>query len=120
MAMTAAMSKGTSSVGAVAGRDLPRTRDSESPEPRFRGQTLRAVGLLLVAGGLFSIGLDAVGAPEALLRFSYESMLSGLDVPPEPSTFAVDLVRYTALAGGVLQLLAGLVVFGIGIRRERG
>jgi len=55
-----------------------------------------------------------------LLRFSYKSLLSGLDVPPEPSAFAVDLVRYTALAGGVLQLLAGLVVFGFGIRRDRG
>ena len=86
----------------------------------LRGRTLRAVGVLLVAGGLFSIGLDVVGAPDAVLRVSYEHLLSGLDAPPEPSTFAVDLVRYTALAGGVLQLLAGLVVFGIGIRRERG
>ena len=120
MAMTAAMSKGISSVDGVGGQDLPVGRESDSGEPRFRARTLRGVGLLLVAGGLFSIGLDAAGAPEALLRFSYESLLSGLDVPPEPSAFAVDLVRYTALVGGVLQLLAGLVVFGIGMRRERG
>jgi hypothetical protein len=78
------------------------------------------VGLLLVVGGLFSLALDLAGAPEALLRFSYEQLLSGLDVPPEPSAFAVDLVRYTALVGGVLQLVAGAILCGIGVQRERG
>ena len=74
-------------------------------------------GLLLVVGGLLSLGLDIAAAPEALLRFSYGKLLSGLDVPDQPSATAVDLVRYTALVGGVLQVLAGAIVFWVGARR---
>jgi hypothetical protein len=46
-------------------------------------------------------------------------LLSGLDVPEEPSQTAVDVVRYTALVGGAVQLAAGaglLLIAG----RERG
>ena len=116
MAMTAAMSKATS-LGQVGEQALPRERVSNSGERRTGRRTLRVAGLLLVAGGLLSLGLDAAGAPEALLRLSYGKLLSGLEVPAEPSATAVGLVRYTALVGGVLQLLAGLVVFWVGARR---
>jgi hypothetical protein len=97
---------------------LPRAAASESRDARFGPRTLRTVGLLLVAGGLLSVGLDLAGAPEALLRFLYDTLLSGLDVPEQPSAGAVDLVRYTALVGGVLQLAAGLVMFALGARRD--
>lgn len=117
MPITTAMSKSISSV-----RDGPPapTRDPEVRDgaPRHSTGTLRVVGLLLVAGGLLSLGLDLAGAPEALLRFLYEKLLSGLDVPEEPSATAVDLVRYVALVGGILQVAAGLVVLAIGAKRR--
>jgi hypothetical protein len=92
-------------------------REVRDGAPRHSARILRVVGLLLVAGGLLSLGLDLAGAPEALLRFLYEKLLSGLDVPEEPSATAVNLVRYVALLGGILQVAAGLVVLAIGAGR---
>jgi len=116
MPITAAMSKSVSSVrdGPSAPTPDPKVRDGA---PRHGARILRVVGLLLVAGGLLSLGLDLAGAPEALLRFLYEKLLSGLDVPEEPSATAVDLVRYVALVGGILQVTAGLIVLAIGAGR---
>ena len=62
---------------------------------------MRTAGLVLIAGGLISLALDAAGAPESALRFAYHHLLSGLDVPRDPSPTAEDVVRwYRALRGG--------------------
>jgi hypothetical protein len=44
-------------------------------------------------------------------------LLSGLDVPEDPSQTAVDIVRWFALIGGVLELVAGAVVLAVAWRR---
>ena len=44
------------------------------------------------------------------MRFLYDTLLSGLDVPDEPSQTAVDVVRYFAWVGGALELIAGAIV----------
>jgi hypothetical protein len=49
-------------------------------------------GLLLLAGAAITLSLHAAGAPEALLDFLYDKLLSGLDVPPNPSPAANDFV----------------------------
>jgi hypothetical protein len=74
---------------------------------------------VLVAGGLVSLALSAAGLPETLLRFLYDTLLSGLDVPDDPSQTAVDVVRYVAWAGGALEVLAGAVLLALGRRRDR-
>jgi hypothetical protein len=71
----------------------------------------------LILGGLLSLGIDALGAPEALLRFLYDTLLSGLDVPDEPSQTAVDIVRWFARVGGLLELSGGAVLLAVAIRR---
>jgi hypothetical protein len=80
---------------------------------------MRIAGALLLGGGIVSIGLSALGLPEDLLRFLYDTLLSGLDVPEEPSRSAVDVVEYVAWAGGLLELLAGAVLLVIARRRGR-
>jgi hypothetical protein len=69
---------------------------------------LRIAGLLLIAGSAISLALHFLEAPEELYRWSYHHVLSGLDVPKDPSDGTVDAVRYTSLVGGILELLAGL------------
>jgi hypothetical protein len=61
--------------------------------------------------------LSAVGLPEALLRFLYDALLSGLDVPDDPSQTAIDAVQYVAWAAGLLELLAGAVLLAVAHRR---
>jgi hypothetical protein len=51
---------------------------------------LLIAGLLLRLGGAATLSLHAAGAPEALLGFLYDSLLSGLDVPDDPSQTAED------------------------------
>ena len=58
-----------------------------------------------------------LGAPEALLRFLYDALLSGLDVPDEPSQTAVDIVHWFALVGSLIELLAGAVMLAVAWRR---
>ena len=81
--------------------------------------TLRTAGILLAIGGVITLLLDAAGLPEDLLEWSYDSLLSGLDIPPDPSQAARDIVRYTALLGGVLELAVGLAILVIVSRRDR-
>jgi hypothetical protein len=71
---------------------------------------VRLVGLLLLAGAVLTLALHALGAPEHLYRWSYDHLLSGLDVPEDPSPATVDAVRYTSLVGGLLELLGGLAL----------
>jgi hypothetical protein len=75
-------------------------------------------GLLLVVGGLVTLSLHAAGAPEALLDFLYDRLLSGLDVPPDPTQTTTDIVGYVSLVGGIAELLAGAVVLALS-RRAR-
>jgi hypothetical protein len=75
-------------------------------------------GVALLAGGLVSLGLDLLGAPEALLRFLYDTLLAGLDVPDEPSQTSIDLVRGVAVVGGILELAAGLCLLAVARRRD--
>jgi hypothetical protein len=71
---------------------------------------LQIAGALLLVGGLVTLSLHAAGAPEALLNLLYEKLLSGLDVPPEPSSTAKEIVGAVSLIGGVAELLAGLAL----------
>ncbi|MFN8161783.1 MAG: hypothetical protein U0R52_12155 [Solirubrobacterales bacterium] len=77
---------------------------------------LRVAGLALLAGGLLSLGLDALGAPEALLRFLYGTLLGGLDVPDDPPAATVTLVRDFAIVAGVAELVAGTVMVTLSFR----
>jgi hypothetical protein len=65
---------------------------------------LLVAGLLLLLGGVVTLLLHVAGAPVALLEFLYDSLLSGLDVPPEPSSTAVDVVEGVSLVGGILEI----------------
>ena len=79
---------------------------------------LRLAGLLLVAGSAVTLALHFLGAPEDLYRWLYHHLLSGLDVPDEPSSGTVDAVRYTSLVGGILELVGGVALLSIdGVRR---
>ena len=74
------------------------------------GRRIVLAGLLLLAAGLLTLGLHVAGAPEALLAFLYDKLLSGLDVPPDPSQTARDIVSTASLAGGITELAAGLAL----------
>jgi hypothetical protein len=54
------------------------------------------------------------GTRRASLRFSprwlYDHLLSGLNVPDEPSQGTVDAVKYVSLIGGLLELAGGLAL----------
>jgi hypothetical protein len=80
---------------------------------------LTIAGLLLLAGGVITLSLHAAGAPEALLEFLYDSLLSGLDVPEEPSPTAKDIVNYVSLLGGLAELAAGAVLIALGRLQAR-
>jgi hypothetical protein len=80
--------------------------------------SMRLAGLLLLVGAAVSLGLDVLGAPEELYHWLYQHLLSGLDVPEEPSDGTVNAVRYTALLGGLAQLAVGLAMLVIGSRRQ--
>ena len=80
---------------------------------------LRIVGLLLVLGAFLSLGLHLLGAPEELYRSLYHQLLSGLDVPRDPSSETVAAVRYTSLIAGVAELAAGIAVLAVDAMRRR-
>jgi hypothetical protein len=74
---------------------------------------LRLVGLVLLAGAASTLFLHALGAPEHLYRWLYDHLLSGLDVPDEPSHGSVDAISYVSLIGGLLELAAGLALLAL-------
>ena len=81
---------------------------------------MRFVGLLLLVGAALSLALHLLGAPEDLYLWSYHHLLSGLEVPKNPSNGTVDAVRYTSLIGGLVELAAGTaLLLADGIRRHR-
>ena len=86
---------------------------------RTSTSNLRIAGLLLVLGAFVSFGLHLLGAPEQLYRSLYHHLLSGLDVPPDPSSETVAAVRYTSLIAGVAELAAGIAVLVVDAMRRR-
>jgi hypothetical protein len=81
---------------------------------------LRIAGLLLIAGSAVTLGLHFLEAPEDLYRWLYHHLLSGLDVPDDPSPGTVDAVRYFSLVAGIAELLGGVVLLIVDLRRRRG
>lgn len=78
---------------------------------------MRLFGSLLLVGAAVTLGLHFIGAPEELYRWLYHHLLSGLDVPDEPSQGTVDAISYVSLIGGLLELIAGAALLGIdGVR----
>ena len=77
---------------------------------RFAGGVsgLRSAGLLLLLGAAITFALHFAGAPEDLYRWAYHHLLSGLDVPKDPSDGTVDAVRDVSLVGGILELAGGI------------
>ena len=73
-----------------------------------------------MAGALLGFVLHAMGTPEDLYRWLYDRVLSGLDVPEEPSDETVTLVRVAALVGSCAQLAAGIVLIAVAERRDAG
>jgi hypothetical protein len=69
---------------------------------------LRLAGLLLILGAAITLGLHALAAPEELYRWAYHHVLSGLDVPKDPSDGTVTAVRDVSLFGGIAELVAGI------------
>jgi hypothetical protein len=83
-----------------------------------RGANLRLVGLFLLVGAAITLGLHLLGAPEGLYRWLYDNLLSGLDVPDEPSQGTVDAISYVSLIGGLGELVSGVAVLAIGRARK--
>jgi len=79
---------------------------------------LRIAGLRLIAGSAITLGLHFLEAPEELYRWLYHHLLSGLDVPENPSSGTVDAIRYVSLVGGLLELAAGAVLLILDWRRR--
>jgi hypothetical protein len=71
---------------------------------------LRLAGLLLIAGSAITLALHFLDAPEELYRWLYHHLLSGLDVPEDPSSGSIDAIRHVSLIGGVAELVAGVVL----------
>ena len=74
---------------------------------------LRIAGLLLIAGAAVTLALHFAGVPEDVYRWLYDHLLSGLDVPEDPSKGSVDAVRYVSLVGGIAELCLGLALLAI-------
>jgi hypothetical protein len=74
---------------------------------------LRIAGLLLIAGAAITLGLHFAGVPEDVYRWAYHHLLSGLDVPEDPSSGSVDAVRYVSLIGGITELCLGLALLAV-------
>ena len=79
---------------------------------------MRLFGSLLIVGAAVTLGLHLLGAPEGLYRWLYDHLLSGLDVPDEPSQGSMDAIGYVSLIGGLGELVAGVAVLAIGGARR--
>jgi hypothetical protein len=79
---------------------------------------LQLAGWLLLLGAAITLGLHALDAPEALYRWLYHHLLSGLDVPEDPSQGTVDAISYVSLIGGLLELIVGVALLAAGRVRQ--
>jgi hypothetical protein len=80
---------------------------------------LRTVALLLIAAAVLTLALHFAGVPEDIYRWLYHHLLSGLEVPDDPSQGTVDAVGYVSLIGGILELAGGTILLGVDERRRR-
>ena len=71
---------------------------------------LRIAGLVLILGAAITLTLHLLEAPESLYLWLYQQLLSGLDVPTDPSQGTVDAISYVSLIGGIAELAAGVGV----------
>ena len=71
-----------------------------------------------MTGAALTLALHFLGAPEGLYHGLYDHLLSGLDVPDEPSQGSIDAIGYVSLIGGLLELLAGVAVLAIDRARK--
>jgi hypothetical protein len=71
---------------------------------------LGIAGLLLIAGAAITFALHFLEVPEDLYRWLYHHLLSGLDVPKDPSTGTVTAVRDVSLFGGIAELVIGVAL----------
>jgi hypothetical protein len=85
----------------------------------IRDRRLLIAGALLLIGGAITLSLHAAGAPEALLGLLYDRLLSGLDVPPDPSSAVRDVVSGVSLVGGIAELVAGWALLGLAVTHSR-
>jgi hypothetical protein len=69
---------------------------------------LRIAGLLLILGSAVTFALHFLEVPEDLYRWLYHHLLSGLDVPKDPSEGSVTAVRDVSLFGGIAELVLGV------------
>jgi ABC-type Fe3+ transport system permease subunit len=74
------------------------------------GSNLRIAGVLLLLGGVTTLSLHQAGFAENLYEWAYHHLLSGLDVPEDPSEGTVDAVRLTSLIGGIAELATGAIL----------
>jgi hypothetical protein len=74
---------------------------------------LQLAGLLLILGSGITLALHYLDVPEDVYRWLYHHLLSGLDVPKDPSQGTVDAIGYVSLIGGLLQLAGGVAVLAI-------
>ncbi len=80
---------------------------------------LLIAGLLLLISGVVTLSLHAAGVPESLLNSLYDTLLSGLDVPSDPSQTSTDILNYVSLVGGIAELAGGAVVVLVCFVRAR-
>jgi hypothetical protein len=80
---------------------------------------LRIAGLVLIAGAAVTLGLHFAGVPEDLYRRLYHHLISGLDVPEDPSEGSVDAIRYVSLFGGLAELAVGAALLIVDSLRRR-
>jgi hypothetical protein len=80
---------------------------------------LLIAGVLLLLGGVITLSLHAAGVPESLLDFLYDTLLSGLDLPPDPSQTGIDIVNYVSLLGGLAEIAAGTALLAVCLKRAR-
>ncbi len=71
---------------------------------------MRIAGWLLIAGAAVTLALHFAGAPEELYRWLYHRLLSGLDVPKDPSDGSVEAVRGVSLIGGIAEAVVGVAL----------
>ena len=53
-----------------------------------------------------------------MYHWLYDHLLSGLDVPDEPSQGSIDAIGYVSLIGGLGELVAGVAVLAIDRARK--
>jgi hypothetical protein len=91
---------------------------AKAPRAGADSTRVRFAGLLLVTGAAFTLVLHLLGAPEGLYHWLYDHLLSGLDVPEDPSEGSLDAISHVSLIGGLGELVAGVSLLAIDPKRK--